>query len=306
MWLTIGHLMEFDCDNQYINIATASFSGTGDCDFQMKNIKIQDAYIQFLQLSDFEFIPYIQCQISISRTSSSCGMHSHISTVHNGYVEYLRSVPYQQYERIHRDGVFSLLNGNTINSLEENSVITHNILPVSINNDVSCEGAKYSDSYGNWSISGFVSVNTDRVTLNSETLYTLSKGYCLDMEYSYIFWQAIPSAICIFKQYKYCVENLDIFTYVNSKFVHVEKHISTQVTEIHKDIMTKTYELKKQVITNVLAFACTQTEEFACILMKASRYMVVTAGYSRYKMWYYCGSYIETYTRVLLRASYCF
>lgn len=74
------------------------------------------------------------------------------------------------------------------------------------------------------------------------------------------------------------VENLDIFTYVNSKFVYVEKHIRTQVTTMYRDIMTQKCELEKQVITNALALAHIQPMEFAYTMMKGLGYMAVLGG----------------------------
>ena len=37
--------------------------------------------------------------------------------------------------------------------------------------------------------------------------------------------------------HKIPVENLDIFTYVNSKFVYVEKHIRTELKTLYRDII---------------------------------------------------------------------
>lgn len=36
---------------------------------------------------------------------------------------------------------------------------------------------------------------------------------------------------------KVSVDNLDIFSYVNSKFLYVEKHMKTQLTHLYRDIM---------------------------------------------------------------------
>jgi len=36
---------------------------------------------------------------------------------------------------------------------------------------------------------------------------------------------------------KISVENLDIFAYVNSKFVYVEKHIRTQINYLYRDVL---------------------------------------------------------------------
>jgi len=33
------------------------------------------------------------------------------------------------------------------------------------------------------------------------------------------------------------INNLDIFTYINSKFVYVEKHIRTQINQLYRNIL---------------------------------------------------------------------
>lgn len=74
------------------------------------------------------------------------------------------------------------------------------------------------------------------------------------------------------------VNNLDIFSYVNSKFVYVEKHIRHQMTSLYYNIIQQKCEWEKQVITNILSFATLQPDEFAYRLMKGPGYMAVTAG----------------------------
>jgi len=74
------------------------------------------------------------------------------------------------------------------------------------------------------------------------------------------------------------VNNLDIFTYVNSKFVYVEKHIRRQMTSLYYDVMRQRCELEKEVLRNTLSFATLQPDEFAYKLMKGPGYMAVTAG----------------------------
>jgi len=43
-------------------------------------------------------------------------------------------------------------------------------------------------------------------------------------------------------------DNLDIFAYVNSKFIYVEKHIRDQMTALYHDILIQKSELEKQVL----------------------------------------------------------
>ena len=74
------------------------------------------------------------------------------------------------------------------------------------------------------------------------------------------------------------VNNLDIFTYVNSKFVYVEKHIRQQLNSLYHNVMQQRCELEKEVLKNTLSFATLQPDEFAYKLMKGPGYMAVTAG----------------------------
>lgn len=69
------------------------------------------------------------------------------------------------------------------------------------------------------------------------------------------------------------MDNLDIFAYINSKFVYVEKHIRHQMISLYHNVMQQKYELEKQVITNALSFATFQPDEFAYCLVKGLGYM---------------------------------
>ncbi|XP_047370478.1 uncharacterized protein LOC124957491 [Vespa velutina] len=77
---------------------------------------------------------------------------------------------------------------------------------------------------------------------------------------------------------KLSVENLDLFAYVNSKFVYLEKHIRTQMTALYSDVIRQKCELEKQVLKNALALATLRPDEFAYTIMKAAGYMAVTVG----------------------------
>ena len=74
------------------------------------------------------------------------------------------------------------------------------------------------------------------------------------------------------------VENLDIFAYVNSKFVYVEKHIYTQINQLYHDVLMQRCTLEQQVLRNSLTIATQLPDEFAYHLMKGPGYMAVVAG----------------------------
>jgi len=78
------------------------------------------------------------------------------------------------------------------------------------------------------------------------------------------------------------VNNLDIFAYVNSKFVYVEKHMRNQMTSLYYNVIQQRCELEKEVLTNMLFFATLQPDEFAYRLMKGPGFMAVIAGESMF------------------------
>ena len=68
---------------------------------------------------------------------------------------------------------------------------------------------------------------------------------------------------------------MDIFTYINSKFIYVERHIRTEVNRLYHDILIQRCILGQQVFRNTLTLA---TQSLAYHLMKAPGYMSVIAG----------------------------
>lgn len=81
-----------------------------------------------------------------------------------------------------------------------------------------------------------------------------------------------------FRKRKVSVHNVDIFAYINSKFIYVEKHVRTQLRSLYKDVMMQRCELEKQILTNALSTAAILPEKFARAVMKAPGYMAVIAG----------------------------
>ncbi|XP_071572624.1 uncharacterized protein [Temnothorax nylanderi] len=74
------------------------------------------------------------------------------------------------------------------------------------------------------------------------------------------------------------VENLDIFAYVNSKFIYVEKHIRTQMNRLYTDVLTQRCNLERQVMKNALSLAIHAPDDFAYQIMKGPGYMAVISG----------------------------
>ena len=72
---------------------------------------------------------------------------------------------------------------------------------------------------------------------------------------------------------KVSVENLDIFAYVNSKFVFIEKHVKTQIRRLYEDILTQRCKEERSILQNALAIASQSPDQFAYNLMKGSGYI---------------------------------
>lgn len=74
------------------------------------------------------------------------------------------------------------------------------------------------------------------------------------------------------------VNNLDIFSYMNSKFIYVEKHIRTQIESLYRDVVIQRCNLERQVIQNALNSASMHPEKFAKTIMKTHGFMAVVLG----------------------------
>lgn len=83
----------------------------------------------------------------------------------------------------------------------------------------------------------------------------------------------------VFKQRsKLAVSNIDIFSYINSKFVYVEKHIRAQTTSLYRDVIEQKCKLEQQVLKNALNLAELSPDSFAFNLMKGPGYFATIAG----------------------------
>jgi hypothetical protein len=74
------------------------------------------------------------------------------------------------------------------------------------------------------------------------------------------------------------IANLDIFTYMNSKFVYVEKHIRTQINQLYRNILMQQCKLELRTMQNTLAIAAKSPDIFAYHFMRGPGYMALLAG----------------------------
>ncbi|EZA59596.1 hypothetical protein X777_00265, partial [Ooceraea biroi] len=77
---------------------------------------------------------------------------------------------------------------------------------------------------------------------------------------------------------KTSVDNLDIFAYVNSKFIYEEKYVKTQLNHLYRDIMEQKCALERQIFQNALSLASIAPDEMAARILKAPGYTAIVAG----------------------------
>jgi len=70
----------------------------------------------------------------------------------------------------------------------------------------------------------------------------------------------------------------DLFTYVNSKFVYVERHVRQQFDLLYRNILLEQCRLELRLLQNSLAIATHSPDIFAYHFMKGPGYMAVATG----------------------------
>ena len=156
--------------------------------------------------------------------------------------------------------------------------------------ELSYRSNKYKVIYG-----GPVNKKHDNKTDNSETLYSLTTE---DITFvlaektrkpvsSYVLIQTEHPKLLIFetrpgksflKNKPSGFQNMDIFTYVNSKFIYMERHIRTEVNRIYHDVLTQRCILEQQGFRKTLTSATQSPDEFTYQLIKGPGYSSVIAG----------------------------
>lgn len=81
-----------------------------------------------------------------------------------------------------------------------------------------------------------------------------------------------------FKKRKLTKGNFDIFTYANTKFVYLERHIQTQMKEMYKEIINDRCIKNREILFTQAAIGINHPDEFARIYMKVEGYTAIVAG----------------------------
>lgn len=74
------------------------------------------------------------------------------------------------------------------------------------------------------------------------------------------------------------VFNLDLFTYMNSKFTYVERHIQGQLNSLHKSLLMNQCRIEKSLLSTQLSIASIAPSEFAYLRMNKPGYTAMLAG----------------------------
>lgn len=154
----------------------------------------------------------------------------------------------------------------------------------------SCNGKRYGVLY-----EGSAILTTDRNTDFKQTVYSLMEGTVI-----FALTARDRSVVCGYtlihtehpkllvvetnrenpfvKKDALSIANLDLFAYVNSKFVYVEKYIRKQIKQMYNDILVQRCNLERQVLENTIGLAKQTPDEFAYNIMKGPGYMAALAG----------------------------
>ncbi|CAK9834636.1 Retrovirus-related Pol polyprotein from transposon 412 [Anthophora retusa] len=74
------------------------------------------------------------------------------------------------------------------------------------------------------------------------------------------------------------INNLDIFAYVNSKFVYVEKHLKTQIIQLYRDVVKQKCALERQIMHNAITLIHVTPAEVATTIAKEHGFMAIASG----------------------------
>jgi hypothetical protein len=150
--------------------------------------------------------------------------------------------------------------------------------------DVLYEGtaSKYTDSIDNDLIDG----KTNFIVHNNGMLFALrvikqtivcgQKIY--QTEHPKLFIIENNDSEFFYKKSSTNVMNLDMFTYINSKFVYLERHIKQQMNSMYTDLITQRCQLENYVLQNLLTLAFVNPNDFAYIYMKSPGYTAQVLG----------------------------
>lgn len=82
----------------------------------------------------------------------------------------------------------------------------------------------------------------------------------------------------LFKKRPITSGNSDLFTYMNSKFVYLEKHLSRQMKDMYADLMRHKCELERELLETQLVIGMMHPMQFARLIQKKPGFIAIIAG----------------------------
>lgn len=160
------------------------------------------------------------------------------------------------------------------------------------NKDQACYEDKYDVLYEGKATKGKI---INAATGENETVYSVVQGdtlfalqirgpaeicstYGLKTEHPRLFIVQFVQGHKLFKKKEVNTKNLDLFTYINSKFVYTEKHIRGQIERLYLDLLTKICETESELLQTQLNFAKTDPPGFAYSRTREPGYTAVPLG----------------------------
>ena len=301
----------YDCGSLHLNVTTLSLLEIGNCDLPESKINITRRYVQLLQINQYTETRIMQCKMEIHRTIYYCGMNSHISIVSNGENKYINDISRSACQDVQETGILKVSESHIVYGIKVNQTVTHSIILAGYSNgEGKCNGAGYSGPFGTWEnvvVQGTIKITLTeqqaRINLNTNTIHFNNDQIIYSLVTQDITFALVAKgreSVCGYTLVKTenpklvifetvrgdsfatnkenSVSNLDIFVYVNSKFVYVEKHIRSQMKQLYNDVIAQKCNLEKQTLKNSSSIATQAPDEFAFDLIEGPGYMGVVAG----------------------------
>lgn len=155
-----------------------------------------------------------------------------------------------------------------------------------------CEDTEYTVLY-----TGKVNVTTytDRKTglkihmyskKEGDIIFTVERKHQVDIchmrgyatEHPNLFIAPMEGSSRRFRSQRLTSKNMDMFTYINNKFGHLESHLREELSDLHYNGLENQCRLERELLTTQLSIAGINPPEFARLLMKAGGYTATQAG----------------------------
>ncbi|KAL7286071.1 hypothetical protein TKK_0019678 [Trichogramma kaykai] len=94
----------YDCGTKLTNLTTISMLDVGKCKEERPEVRTTRIRAQLVQVNDYGLMKIKECKVLIKRMVFYCGMHSHISLVANGEIEYYKKITQEECDGPHQSG----------------------------------------------------------------------------------------------------------------------------------------------------------------------------------------------------------